>query len=253
MLSFFSLNTRGLKNNVKRKATFLFCKEQKSNIIFFQETHSVEADTIFWKQQWGDCVFFSHGTSHSVGVMILFNRFSGNVIYHTSDINGHWLMMVIEFNDVNYILICVYGYNRRTQNKQIYSSLSKMLEGWKVTYSTDKVIVGGDFNLVPDLWMDHLPPRGQSHCYEEIISEFITKGDLIDCWRMKNSANNGQCSRLDFWLISNNLINEVLKCDHTFTDTQSLYTTTNSTVTDDQTFCTNNTFTHFNLYLPTVF
>lgn len=223
MLSFFSLNTRGLKNNVKRKATFLFCKEQKSNIIFLQETHSVEADTTFWKQQWGDCVFFSHGTSHSAGVMILFNKFSGNVIYHTSDINGHWLMMVIEFNDANYILICVYGYNRRTQNKQLYSSLSKMLEGWKVTYGTDKVIVGGDFNLVPDLWMDRLPPRGQSHCYEEIISEFITKGDLIDCWRMKNpntnqytwynSANNGQCSRLDFWLISTNLINEVLKCE----------------------------------------
>ena len=46
-----------------------------------------------------------------------------------------------------------------------------MLEGWKVTYSTEKVIVGGDFNLVPDLWMDRLPPRGQSHCYEEIKSE----------------------------------------------------------------------------------
>ena len=33
-------------------------------------------------------------------------------------------------------------------------------------------------------------------------------------------------------------------CDHTFTDTQSLYTTTNSTVTGAQTFCTNNTFIH---------
>ena len=134
-----------------------------------------------------------------------------------------WLMMVIEFNDVNYILICVYGYNRRAQNKQLYSPLSKMLEGWKVTYNTDKVIVRGDFNLVPDLCIDRLPPRGQSHNYEEIISEFITKGNLIDWWRMRNpntkqytwynSANNGQCSRLNFWLISINLINKVLKCE----------------------------------------
>ncbi len=184
MLSLFSLNTRGLKNNVKRKATFIFCKEQKSNIIFLQETHSVEADTNFWKQQWGDCVFFSHGTSHSAGVMILINRFSGNVINHTNDTNGHWLMMVIDFN-VNYILICVYDYNRRAQNKQLYSALSKMLDEWKMTYTTDKVIVGVDFNLVPDLWMDRLPPRGQSHYYEEIVSEFITKGNLIDCWRMR--------------------------------------------------------------------
>lgn len=33
--------------------------------------------------------------------MIPFNRFSGNVIDHTNDINGHWLMVVIEFNGVN--------------------------------------------------------------------------------------------------------------------------------------------------------
>lgn len=81
-------------------------------------------------------------------------------------------MMVIEFNDVKYILICVYGYNKRAQNKQLYSSLNKMLKEWKVTYNTDKVIVGGDFNLVPDVYMDHLPPRRNSHYYEEIIAEF---------------------------------------------------------------------------------
>ncbi len=223
MLSFFSLNTRGLKNNVKRKATFLFCKEQKSHIIFLQETHSTEADTKFWKNQWGDNIFFSHGTSHSAGVMILFNRFSGNVINHLSDINGHWLIMAIEFNDVHYILVCVYGYNTRSQNKQLYSSLIKILESWKVTHATDKVITGGDFNLVPDLWMDRLPPRGQSYLYEEIINEFVTKGNLIDLWRMRNPhthqytwfnpANNSQCSRLDFWLISTNLINQALNCD----------------------------------------
>lgn len=87
MLSFISLNKRGLKSNVKRKATFLFCKEQKCTFIFLQETHSVAADTNFWKQQWGDTALFSHRTSHSAGVVILFNRFSGKVTNHTSDSN----------------------------------------------------------------------------------------------------------------------------------------------------------------------
>lgn len=58
MLSFISLNARGLKNNVKRKAIFLFCKEQKANCVFLQETHPAEADTKFWKVQWGDNIFF---------------------------------------------------------------------------------------------------------------------------------------------------------------------------------------------------
>ena len=49
--------------------------------------------------------------------MILFNRFSGNVIYHTSDISGHWLMMVIEFNDANYIFVyMVITEGHRTNN-----------------------------------------------------------------------------------------------------------------------------------------
>lgn len=55
--------------------------------------------------------------------MIPFNRFSGNVINHVNDNNGNWVMVLIEFNEVNYTLVCVY--NRRTQNRQLYSSLSK--------------------------------------------------------------------------------------------------------------------------------
>ena len=37
---FSSLNVRGLKNNIKRKAIFLFCKEVKANLILLQVTHS---------------------------------------------------------------------------------------------------------------------------------------------------------------------------------------------------------------------
>lgn len=35
-------------------------------------------------------------------------------------------------------------------------------------------IVGGDFNLVPDLWLDCLPPKGKCHDYEEIINKANT-------------------------------------------------------------------------------
>lgn len=223
MLSFLSLNSRGLKNSVKRKATFLFCKEQKTHLIFLQETHSAETDVKFWKQQWGDSVFFSHGTSHSAGVMILLNRFSGTVIDHMSDAKGHWLMVVIELDFVSYILINVYGYNQKTLNKSFFSSLKRLIESWKVSYSTEKIVIGGDFNLAPDLWLDRLPPKGQSHNYDETITEFTSQLNLVDYWRVKhpytsqftwfNSASNGQCSRLDYWLISNNLISDVSNCE----------------------------------------
>lgn len=223
MLSFISLNTRGLRDNVKRKAIFLFCKEQKVNCIFLQETHSVKEDSTFWKGQWGDTLFFSHGTSHSAGVMILLNRFPGNIVDHKSDDNGHWVMVIIEINGVKYILLCVYGFNRKVQNKSFFSSLSSMVEGWKTQFTTDKVIIGGDFNIVPDLWLDRMPPKGNCHNFDEIFLDLVTKLGLIDYWRMLNpgaqqytwfnAANNGQCSRLDYWLLSDNLVNYGCKCE----------------------------------------
>lgn len=38
--SIFSLNARGLRNNIKRKALFLFAKQLKTDFVFFQESHS---------------------------------------------------------------------------------------------------------------------------------------------------------------------------------------------------------------------
>lgn len=54
------------------KAFFLllFCKEQKANCVFLQETHSALNDEKFWRIQWGDLALFAHGSLHSAGVMV---------------------------------------------------------------------------------------------------------------------------------------------------------------------------------------
>ncbi len=93
-LSFCSLNARGLKNKVKRKGIFLFCKGQKSHFVFLQETHSTEEYAAFWKMQWGDTVF-SHGSSRSAGVAICLNNCPGKVVTFQSDAHGHWLSAVV--------------------------------------------------------------------------------------------------------------------------------------------------------------
>lgn len=156
----------------------------------------------------GDAIFFSHGSSHSAGVMILFNRLPGNIIDHRSDTNGHWLMVVTDINGTNYILVCIYGYNRKIQNNNFLSILCKQIDEWKVLYTTDTIIIGGDFYLVSDEWLDRLPLRGHCHKFNEPIIHLTSKLNLTDCWRL-----NGQCSRLDYWLISNFLANKVSKCE----------------------------------------
>lgn len=127
------------------------------------------------------------------------------MIDHKSDDNGHWVMAVVESNSVYYIC------------------MSNMLEGWKTPYVTDQIIIGGDFNMVPDLWLDRMPPKGKCHNYDETVFELVTRLGLAGYWRMHNpstqqytwfnAASNGQCSRLDCWLISDHLINCVSKCE----------------------------------------
>lgn len=100
---FFSIfECQGVK---KKQCYFLFCKEQKTNCVFLQETHSDLNDEKFWKIQWSDLALFAHGSSHLAGVMLLFNRFEGSVIVHKGDTEGHWLMVDVEINDTLYIIM----------------------------------------------------------------------------------------------------------------------------------------------------
>uniref|UniRef100_A0A3B3ST53 exodeoxyribonuclease III n=1 Tax=Paramormyrops kingsleyae TaxID=1676925 RepID=A0A3B3ST53_9TELE len=187
-----SLNVRGLKDNVKRKAIFLFCKEIKANILFLQETHSSKEEETFWKHQWGEGILYSHGTAHSAGVMILFNNFAGKVIDHNSDEAGHWIMV-------------------------------KLIVHWSNTYGSTQVITGGDFNLAPNSWLDRQPQRGKQPEYDSIICDFCTATNMMDYWRMTNPntkkyawfspTNKNVCSRLDYWLVSQTISSYVTKCE----------------------------------------
>uniref|UniRef100_A0AAZ1XGV7 exodeoxyribonuclease III n=1 Tax=Oreochromis aureus TaxID=47969 RepID=A0AAZ1XGV7_OREAU len=216
-----SLNVRGLKNNVKRKAMFLFCKEIKANILFLQETHSGKEEETFWKHQWGDSILYSHGTTHSAGVMILFNKFAGRVIDHKSDGMGHWIMVLVEVCEQKIILINVYGYNNRSLNRNMMSNLSKLIANWSNTYGSTQVITGGDFNLAPNSWLDRQPQRGKQPEHDSIICDFCTTTNMIDYWRMTNPntkkytwfspSNKNVCSRLDYWLVSQTVSSYVTK------------------------------------------
>uniref|UniRef100_A0A087XR38 Endonuclease/exonuclease/phosphatase domain-containing protein n=1 Tax=Poecilia formosa TaxID=48698 RepID=A0A087XR38_POEFO len=183
-----------------------------------QETHSSSEESKFWKLQWGDEMYFSHGTSHSAGVMILSYKFSGSVLDHVSDTNGHWVTTIVEINGNKIILVCLYGYNNKAMNQ-----LGVMIKHWKLKYSTDQVILGGDFNVAPDGSIDRLPSGGQHHIFNDIFVNLISNTNLTDCWRIRNPttrqyscfnpSGNGQCSRLDYWLIPHNMVNNISNCE----------------------------------------
>ena len=63
-----SLNIRGISNFRKRKTIFTWCRKQKADIIFLQETHSTEKNEAQWKREWSAPFFCSHGPTTLVGL-----------------------------------------------------------------------------------------------------------------------------------------------------------------------------------------
>ena len=71
-LKILSLNVRGLNRTIKRRQVFRWLHQQKSDVIFLQETYSSPQTIKTWKAEWGRKIIESHGSNHSRGVMILF-------------------------------------------------------------------------------------------------------------------------------------------------------------------------------------
>lgn len=214
-ISLLSVNARGLRDLTKRKSLFLFCKGKKAQFIFLQETHSKDEDSTFWSQQWGDKTYFSHGTSKSAGVAILLQKFSGQILHNIADEHGHWLILIVTIDHIKIILVNVYGFNNISENKRLLHELTLHIEDLKVSQSTDNIIIGGDLNLVNDDFLDRFPSRYMSSHPNIIFNSFCWGLSLTDAWRYHNptatqfswfSSNYNSKSRIDNWLISNNLL-----------------------------------------------
>jgi len=148
MLSYASLNTRGLRDFVKRKSVFLFCKNEKAQCFLLQETHSVDMDEKFWSNQWGDKILFSHGYNRSAGVAILLNNFPGKILASVRDSCGRWIICVFGMEDSFVILGNIYGFNNQNQNKTLFDEVIKVVKDLGQRYPTENFIFGGDFNMV---------------------------------------------------------------------------------------------------------
>lgn len=221
-LKFLTINTRGLKDSVKRKAMFLYCKSKRAECILLQETHSNETDEKFWASQWGDKIVFSHGTSRSAGVAILFNNCQGKILATKSDDNGHWIVTVLQLDDSILILGNIYGHCNKLQNRNLLSKIQETVLQFKRKYVSENVILGGDWNMVKDDWIDRLPSKYNSTHLNSMLSDWCESLNLTDIWRQRNPCKRQYSwfkpdasakSRLDYWLITDNILNQISNCE----------------------------------------
>lgn len=210
--TFCSLNVRSINQTHKRRQLFRWLHNNKFDITFLQETYSTKSIETVWKSEWGGDVYYSHGTNHSRGTMILFNP---KLPIHVDDIiadeNGRFLLLKVTVYDTEIQLCNIYSPNNNSDQKVFYSNLLNILKH----HSDHKIIVGGDFNcaLTPCDKIGGSDVNKKNNVISE-IRNLCSSLKLIDVWRCQHPNQQQftwrdktfkvQC-RLDYWMISEDL------------------------------------------------
>ena len=210
----FSLNVRGIRDPVKRKAIFNFYKK-RGQIICLQETHSVPSDEEIWASEFHGDAIFSHGTSNARGVCILLPKGLKELCTNTYRDNiGRVIKTEIQLYNHNITLCNIYAPNK--DSPSFFQDLQKTLE-----IATEHLIILGDFNLVMDVNRDRIGSINSKTKSREILLSMCDELYLSEIWRTKNPDLRHYswykfrpklaASRIDFALTSQGLID---KCDN---------------------------------------
>lgn len=215
-LKVLTVNCQGLGDPNKRRDVFKILKTKNYNIYFIQDTHFIQEDENLIQTQWGYKAFFSSYKSNSRGVAILFNNNCEITIYEQyRDDNGNYLILDVIVENLHFMLINIYGPN--SDKPEFYSQLLNTLQD---IYSSQYIILGGDFNLILNKELDsvnylhHNNPKSIQEVnnlmntlnLKDVFRENYPDSRMFT-WRRRNPIKQ---ARLDFFLISESLLPKIL-------------------------------------------
>ena len=116
-----SLNVRGIRTFEKRKCIF--------NWLLKQETYSTKDIENQWRKQWREDFFFSHGASHSRGVIILVREHLDFKVksIHVDDL-GRFIIIDTLIQDLPFLLVNIYAPNKLTEQCQFFEEVDAHIE-----------------------------------------------------------------------------------------------------------------------------
>ena len=219
-----SLNVKGMRNIKKRTSLLSWITKKNFDIVFLQETHSCNLTEQDWRNEWkGGRAYMSHGSSNSRGVMILFKHNLDFEVHKViSDEEGRYLIIECEIMDEPFVLVNVYAPNTEDKQVKFLCNLHQILLQHNFT-NISQFIMGGDWNIVRNASVDKSGGTDLiKHKSIDKMDEIMNMFDLNDSWRIKYPNEKRytwrqkspliQC-RLDYWLISDVLFDNIAKID----------------------------------------
>ena len=231
-LKCISLNCRGLRDRSKRLTLFHFLKQQKSTIIFLQETHSKQADETIWQKEYTKDtkykILFNHSGDRSAGQAIILNLKNINILKSGIVMSGRIQYCEIENDEKKILFINIYAPNTDTGRVDFFKGLKNFLVH-KIIWQS--LVIGGDFNVILNPILDKMGGLATKKNSREMITTMQQDLCLVDIWRMQHpnqkeytwhQTNPNIRCRLDYFLISKYLIHSAknskiysaIKTDH---------------------------------------
>ena len=205
-------NISGLRLKSKRQSVFNWLRQLNYDIIFLQETHChLKQEVHKWSREWDSQCFWSRGTNRSRGVAVLFNRKQVYDIRNDIiDNNGRYIIFDLYINETKYKFINIYAPNCEYQRVQFINNINTWIEPEVET------LVSGDFNCTFDNDLDRKNCTGNNDVGQVDLKELLKNQHLEDVWRRRcpddrvfSWSRGNKASRIDYWLISESLDNQV--------------------------------------------
>lgn len=153
-----TINSNGARNCMKRVQLYELSRQKRLNVVFLQETHSEEENTVDWAVEWNGTAFLSHNTSVSGGVAILFSKGFAPLTHTVEEvIKGTLLKVRATFEDHVFVFVCVYA---PTKVEDRITFLNALLATLLCCSVDEFLVVGGDFNCTEqELDRNHAEPH----------------------------------------------------------------------------------------------
>ena len=223
-INFITLNIRGLGGKKKSRPVFDWLRKSSNGIIFLQETHGSDFLAEQWEKYWQGKVYCAHGDTRSKGVAILFHSLiKHEVLEKFEDANGRFLILRIKIEDEIYTLANCYLPTKDHEQDQC-STLTSVIDILH-KFTDDKLIVGGDFNIALNPMLEKSGGRvdaNESKRFRAAMKGMMISLNLEDIIRNAmpeeniytwHNSRKGLSTRLDYWFLSDNILNRVMKCN----------------------------------------
>ena len=131
-------------------------------------------------------MFFSHGTEHSKGVLILIkNSLEFELKTTKVDQNGRFIILEANVQDHPFLFVNLYAPNKTTEQSIFFEGISEELDNLSLAEDCN-IVIGGDFNVIfdPDLDGNGGNPKRKESV--KCIDNICLANDLIDIRRIRN-------------------------------------------------------------------